>query len=133
MHPLPEALLTADPDMVTRVAVHLENDEPITAHAEYGDAGDPQESWSHTPDQTGSTLDFTVYLHADATSGVRVVGTDATGRAVAGPTQEFQVDSLPSAIPDFGSTIDDVTHFRICYCRKFVYRIFEFQLRKTGY
>ncbi len=106
MHPLPEALLTADPDMVTRVAVHLETDEPITAHAEYGDAGDPQESWSHTPDQTGSTLDFTVYLHADATSGVRVVGTDATGRAVAGPTQEFQVDSLPSAIPDFGSTID---------------------------
>lgn len=103
---LPEATLTVDPDMVTRVAVHLENADVITAHAEYGDAGAPEELWAHTPDQTGSTLDFTVYLHASATSGIRVVGTDARDRAISGPVQEIAIDDLPSGIPEFTSTID---------------------------
>lgn len=103
---LPEATLTVDPDMVTRVAVHLENTAEITAHAEYGDAGEPQETWWHSPDQTGSSLDFTVYLHASATSGIRIVGTDERDRAVSGPVQEIAIGDLSSGIPDFTSTID---------------------------
>lgn len=103
---LPEATLTVDPDMVTRVAVHLENTAAITAHAEYGDAGDPEADWAHSPDQSGSSLDFTVYLHAGATSGIRIVGTDERDRGISGPVQEIAIGNLPSGIPEFTSTID---------------------------
>lgn len=103
---LPDATLVADTEVVTRVAVHLENDEEITAHLEYGDASEPEETWLRSDDVVGSTLDFTAYLHADTTSGIRVVGTDANGRKVAGAVQEITVGSIPNEIPVYQSTID---------------------------
>ncbi len=103
---LPDASVTVDTEVVTRALVQLDAGEEITAHVTYGDADADEALWLSTPEQTGSALAFTVYLHAGLESAFRVEGVDANGREVTGPLQTVTAGSLPSGVPVFDTTID---------------------------
>ena len=95
-----------DSTMVTRAFVHVDADPGVRAHLVYGERDAEESSWVSTPDLTGGSLDFVLYLRAGTRSSFRLEGTDALGRVVQGPIQDVTTGALPRNLPDFRSTID---------------------------